>query len=191
MNPKEHKEYMATLTKMKVKISKEIKEKFEPNETPLPRKYFYQMGLADEHINSLLADGTIKDKRLTWKNLVRCLSRKRKVDEGYVKTTKKEKYYLRQQVKEEEAQSPTWKPISKNELKKKRKEYKQYLETPHWKKLRIKIIMRDGFSCKNCNIGLTPSSAQVHHLNYKRVGCELDSDLVTLCRDCHKKEHGK
>lgn len=27
---------------------------------------------------------------------------------------------------------------------------------------------------------------EVHHLNYERLGCELDEDVVGVCRECHK-----
>ena len=32
---------------------------------------------------------------------------------------------------------------------------------------------------------------QVHHKNYERVGNELESDLLTLCRNCHARYHDK
>ncbi len=32
-------------------------------------------------------------------------------------------------------------------------------------------------------------SINLHHRNYERLGQELDSDLIALCRDCHARFH--
>jgi len=79
--------------------------------------------------------------------------------------------------------------VAKPKLSDKQKEYKQYLKSPQWKKKRLEIIMRDNFTCRKCGIGVTPSMAEVHHLTYQRIFKELPSDLITLCRNCHMKEH--
>ncbi len=31
---------------------------------------------------------------------------------------------------------------------------------------------------------------EVHHLHYKNVGLERQEDIIVLCPECHKKEHG-
>jgi len=65
--------------------------------------------------------------------------------------------------------------------------YKTYLETSHWKKTRLRRLSRDGFQCVKCE---KKRNLQVHHLTYERLGCEHLKDIITLCRSCHKKEHG-
>lgn len=59
-----------------------------------------------------------------------------------------------------------------------------------WMELRNRALIRDGYKCQACAgvIGL-----QVHHVRYIKGGKIWDSplhDLVTLCKECHKKVHG-
>jgi len=60
-----------------------------------------------------------------------------------------------------------------------------YLHTDHWKALRAEVLDRDRL-CVGCR-QRTPD--QVHHLTYERLGCELLTDLVGLCADCHHRTH--
>jgi 5-methylcytosine-specific restriction endonuclease McrA len=58
-----------------------------------------------------------------------------------------------------------------------------------WMELRNSILIRDGYKCQACK-GV--EDLQVHHVKYVRGGKIWDSpakDLVTLCRECHKKVH--
>lgn len=65
--------------------------------------------------------------------------------------------------------------------------YQQYLKSSHWKNLRRRILMRDRYTCQDC--GRT-DSLEVHHLCYRPfLEDALDSDLVTLCEDCHEQKH--
>lgn len=67
--------------------------------------------------------------------------------------------------------------------------YSELLKDPRWQKKRLKILDRDGFECKNC--GDTTKTLHVHHRRYinGRNPWEYeDSNLVTLCCDCHKIE---
>jgi 5-methylcytosine-specific restriction endonuclease McrA len=67
--------------------------------------------------------------------------------------------------------------------------YQAYLRSLHWKQLSERIRRRDHYTCRDC--GAT-SRLQVHHLCYRpNLEDALDSDLVTLCRDCHEKIHRK
>lgn len=63
--------------------------------------------------------------------------------------------------------------------------YIEYLTSDRWASLRIKILKRDNYKCK-CG----EEATQVHHLTYERREAELDQDLVSICRKCHRKEHG-
>ena len=65
-------------------------------------------------------------------------------------------------------------------------EYDDYLNTPWWKNIRRKRIDYDDMKCHDCG---TSKSLTVHHLTYDTLGCESLEDLVTLCRDCHKRRH--
>jgi 5-methylcytosine-specific restriction endonuclease McrA len=58
-----------------------------------------------------------------------------------------------------------------------------YIQSDEWKAKARKIIERDGGKC----VCSSTEKLQVHHKkgSYSRLGQELDSDLVTLCNDCH------
>ena len=64
--------------------------------------------------------------------------------------------------------------------------YAKKLKDPRWQKLRLRIMERDGFTCKKC--GDKETTLNVHHIKYQ--GCdpwECDETLLdTLCRDCHE-----
>lgn len=73
-------------------------------------------------------------------------------------------------------------------LSKRQKIYRQYLATDHWKNLRAEALHRDGEKCCRCGSG---ARIQVHHLCYRgRYEYSLLEDLETICRECHRKEHG-
>lgn len=61
--------------------------------------------------------------------------------------------------------------------------YPKYLKTPEWQQRRYIALERAGYRCQVCNA----SNVQLntHHRTYERRGHELDSDLITLCQDCH------
>lgn len=66
--------------------------------------------------------------------------------------------------------------------------YRQYLESDHWRGLRVEAFKRYGRRCSRC-----PSKVrlQVHHTRYRHPweSCTTD-DLQILCRSCHEREHG-
>ena len=71
-------------------------------------------------------------------------------------------------------------PVEQNEYDK----YLSYLNSRKWAELRDQALQRDEFHCVICN---NPHNLEVHHLRYPDVlGTELISDLMTLCRECHK-----
>ncbi|MBA3950431.1 MAG: hypothetical protein H0X57_00945 [Rubrobacter sp.] len=65
--------------------------------------------------------------------------------------------------------------------------YKDYLQTPHWKRKREDKVRAAGHRCQLCNRGSV--TLNVHHRTYERLGEELDEDLTVLCRDCHNTFH--
>jgi hypothetical protein len=70
------------------------------------------------------------------------------------------------------------------------KTYLDKLKNPKWQKKRLEILNRDKFECQSCYD--TESMLVVHHRVYEK-GCEPweydNKYLVTLCEDCHTKEH--
>lgn len=71
-------------------------------------------------------------------------------------------------------------------------DYKEKLKDFRWIKRRREIMERDNHKCMICGIDTT--RLNVHHLHYKK-GAEPweynDSELATLCEDCHKMVHDK
>lgn len=73
------------------------------------------------------------------------------------------------------------------------KEYKEALKDGRWQIRKTEIMQRDGFACVKCGASASDGVVlNIHHLNYypDRNPWEYeDKDLITLCEDCHKKEH--
>lgn len=67
--------------------------------------------------------------------------------------------------------------------------YREKLKHPFWQKKRLEIMQRDNWSCKKC--GSTVKTLNVHHLKYsgENPWNAPDSDLLTLCEDCHDGIH--
>jgi hypothetical protein len=64
--------------------------------------------------------------------------------------------------------------------------YDEYLQTPYWRELRLKVLNRDGHCCRLCR---STDQLEVHHNTYERRGMEELDDLVTLCKKCHQNFH--
>ncbi len=65
--------------------------------------------------------------------------------------------------------------------------YREYLQTPHWKRRRQDKVRVAGYRCQLCNRGAV--TLNVHHRTYERLGEEHDGDLTVLCQDCHSIFH--
>lgn len=65
--------------------------------------------------------------------------------------------------------------------------YSDYLESTHWQRVRLDALKRAGYECLECEIDGV--ELHVHHLNYKRLGRERQSDLRVLCEKCHREVH--
>lgn len=59
-----------------------------------------------------------------------------------------------------------------------------YLKSDHWKSLRSRKLLVSP-RCERCP---ETRGLDVHHVNYRNI-FDVESDLLTLCRDCHDKEH--
>jgi 5-methylcytosine-specific restriction endonuclease McrA len=66
--------------------------------------------------------------------------------------------------------------------------YAERLRDPRWQKLRLEVMQRDNFTCRNC--GAKDRELQIHHLRYGEDICQPPEFLETLCVDCHsEREH--
>ena len=66
--------------------------------------------------------------------------------------------------------------------------YNEYLYSDQWKNLRTDVFKRDNNICKVCN---SNKATEVHHLTYLNIFNEKLSDLISICRSCHKEIHNK
>ena len=70
-------------------------------------------------------------------------------------------------------------------------DYKEQIKSPKWQKRRLEIMERDNFTCQIC--GCRDKTLHVHHTNYipeREIWEYEDNQLITLCENCHRKEHG-
>jgi len=61
-----------------------------------------------------------------------------------------------------------------------------YLASKRWQEKRQKILKRDDHICQGCG---AKKRLEIHHISYRKLGHEPLKDLITLCRDCHQKQH--
>lgn len=67
--------------------------------------------------------------------------------------------------------------------------YKEYLKSEHWLKVRFDALARCNNRCQLCNnANLT---INVHHNNYKNLYKETPADVIALCSNCHEKFHSE
>ena len=66
--------------------------------------------------------------------------------------------------------------------------YKEFLSSEYWQKVKLLVIKRDGYKCVKCK---STTELLPHHLTYKNHFNELNhlEDLVTFCKYCHDTEH--
>lgn len=69
-------------------------------------------------------------------------------------------------------------------------DYKAYIEShPHWQAVREARFKFDGGRCVVCHKDLTNSPYHTHHLDYRHLGDEHLTDVVTLCPFHHTLFH--
>jgi len=66
-----------------------------------------------------------------------------------------------------------------------REVYDNYMKSPEWLVLRLKVLERDEYTCQICQKAAT----EVHHLTYKHLTHEYLFELISLCSECHKNEY--
>ena len=64
--------------------------------------------------------------------------------------------------------------------------YGEYLLSNWWKSKRKQKLASIGFRCENCH---AVKNLHVHHLHYRTLWREKDSDLQVLCTSCHQGKH--
>jgi 5-methylcytosine-specific restriction endonuclease McrA len=64
-----------------------------------------------------------------------------------------------------------------------------YLKSNEWRRKRHVVLKRDKWLCVRCGAPAT----EVHHLRYakKNIGKEPIKWLISICKDCHKRQHSK
>lgn len=65
-------------------------------------------------------------------------------------------------------------------------DYNAYIQSDEWKAKRDQRLALD---CNKCQVCGSSDGLEVHHLTYRNLGHEEMNDLITLCHDCHKKQH--
>jgi hypothetical protein len=68
-------------------------------------------------------------------------------------------------------------------------DYRRYLATPHWSRMRNLTIERAHNECALSTGPEHGGARHVHHRNYDRLGREWPEDLCVLCWKCHRKFH--
>ena len=66
--------------------------------------------------------------------------------------------------------------------------HRTHLRSEYWKNIRQLVLDRDKGICQSCK---TEKAKDVHHLTYKNLGNETIDELISYCRACHEKAHGK
>jgi hypothetical protein len=64
--------------------------------------------------------------------------------------------------------------------------YSEKLRDPRWQRLRLEVMQRDGFACRDC--GASDKTLHVHHCHYVGSAPWMTPPglLLTLCADCHE-----
>ena len=63
-------------------------------------------------------------------------------------------------------------------------DYKEYIQTEHWKHFRKEVIEYFNGVCQMCGANDVP--VEVHHKTYANRGRETFNDVTLLCRHCHE-----
>jgi 5-methylcytosine-specific restriction endonuclease McrA len=71
-------------------------------------------------------------------------------------------------------------------VKKPTDSYEKYIHSTQWKLMREWLFHFRGKKCEQCN---KTNNLNVHHLTYDHLYHEKPTDLIILCRECHKKAH--
>lgn len=61
----------------------------------------------------------------------------------------------------------------------------------NWKELSKEVLIRDAYRCRKCfkDVSNTKQRAVHHIVPLSKGGSNFKNNLMTLCHDCHEKEH--
>lgn len=65
-------------------------------------------------------------------------------------------------------------------------DYESYISSTRWERRKTAYYSRYPRRCRACD---SSENIHLHHHTYKRMGHEIDSDLVPLCEPCHVLVH--
>jgi 5-methylcytosine-specific restriction endonuclease McrA len=101
-----------------------------------------------------------------------------------------------QQVKTIKAPKSGMKKVNERRRKKREAAYAKYIQSPEWKAIRKEALKRADFRCEmvlhgiRCPATTRTEMLTVHHRTYARFGgAELPEDIQTLCKPCHDRVH--
>jgi len=62
-------------------------------------------------------------------------------------------------------------------------------DTARWKKIRVRVLLRDNYTCTACGVivGNKPMNAHIHHIDGNPKNMNMEN-LATLCHSCHSSE---
>lgn len=97
---------------------------------------------------------------------------------------------------------PSFRPKMNNGRYQKKRNPKQEMYGENWEELSAYVRKRDDYTCKvrklgvnwRCNVQLKPPFhwlLHVHHIIPLPKGPNHPKNLITLCRECHGRIHGK
>ena len=78
------------------------------------------------------------------------------------------------------------KVLSCDQWRKEYIDYKDYLNNWLWDSIKKAMYARSNYKCEICG---TAKNLTVHHITYDRIGAEELSDLLVVCRNCHRAIH--
>jgi len=68
--------------------------------------------------------------------------------------------------------------------------YKKYLQSKHWKNIKIRYAnSKLNHNCVVCGVLKETKYMHHHHKSYKRIGNERLNDIIILCEQCHSQAH--
>ena len=63
-----------------------------------------------------------------------------------------------------------------------KEQYNLYLQTPHWRSFRERVLLRSvvsgKYKCESCGDLFRRAEMKIHHKHYKTVGRELPTDVA-------------
>jgi hypothetical protein len=63
--------------------------------------------------------------------------------------------------------------------------YAEYIQTPEWQETRKNATRRVGNRCQGCDA--SGVVLNTYHVTLENLGCELESDILTLCEGCYDR----